>query len=97
MTVQMPPDMVRRASVRLGAILASRETRVQCLRDGQHDDEHHAALDALDRRRSLFVRWSHDGVELVELDDCMQSSPDGMDGCSLFAGHSEPHTWEHLQ
>lgn len=93
--VQMPPEMAKEAAALLPREFELVDDHLQCLRDAQHDDEHHAALDGIDDRRSLFVRWNDDRTELVALDDCTSTSPDQMDGCSLYDGHTEPHTWEY--
>ncbi|MFF8832674.1 hypothetical protein [Streptomyces sp. NPDC015131] len=94
--VTLRPGTVAAAMARLPGREGPLGERHWCLRDAHHEGQHHAELGPLDRWRSLFVRWDGDGAELAELTDCPSSSPGGMDGCSLFEGHSEPHTWEHL-
>ncbi|NUV67023.1 hypothetical protein G6W57_07855 [Streptomyces sp. CAI-121] len=69
---------------------------VQCQLSVHEGDEHYGLLAELDEYGSaLWLRWRAPWMNLVVLRDCSVAAPrpDG-DGCCLFAGHPEQHTWE---
>ncbi|MEU0759465.1 hypothetical protein ABZ351_07295 [Streptomyces microflavus] len=69
---------------------------VQCQLSTHESDEHYGLLAELDTYdTALWLRWRGEYVDLVALRDCPAAGPgpDG-EGCCLFAGHAEQHTWE---
>ncbi|MFF2325622.1 MULTISPECIES: hypothetical protein [unclassified Streptomyces] len=70
---------------------------VQCQLSAHDDGEHYGLLDDLDEYgTALWLRWQErTEVEVAVLPDCSVAAPepDG-EGCCLFAGHPEQHTWE---
>lgn len=63
-----------------------------------HDDSDHFGLlsDDCAYGTALWLRWfGPDGTELLMLPDCPVAAPKpDSNGCCLFAGHTEQHTWE---
>ncbi|MFJ9638537.1 hypothetical protein [Streptomyces sp. NPDC101178] len=69
---------------------------LQCQLSAHEGDEHYGLLAELATHdTALWLRWRADYVNLVVLRDCpfTGSEPDSQ-GCSLFAGHPEHHTWQ---
>ncbi|CAM5243888.1 hypothetical protein NEH83_19225 [Streptomyces sp. JUS-F4] len=70
---------------------------VPCHLPTHEADDHHGLLTELDEYgAALWLRWRGEAdVELAVLPDCpaVRTGLDG-DGCCLFAGHVEQHTWE---
>ncbi|MFJ1590202.1 hypothetical protein ACIOD0_08140 [Kitasatospora albolonga] len=70
---------------------------VQC-RLSTHDGSEHFGLlaDAGVYGTALWLRWCGTGeAELVVLPDCPVADPGpDSEGCRLFLGHAEQHTWE---
>ncbi|MFS8364849.1 hypothetical protein [Streptomyces sp. CWNU-52B] len=70
---------------------------MQCQLSAHDDGEHYGLLDDLgEYGTALWLRWSgRTDVDLAVLPDCPVAAPgaDG-EGCCLFAGHAEQHSWE---
>ncbi|MFZ4266838.1 hypothetical protein [Streptomyces arboris] len=70
---------------------------VQCQLASHNEGEHFGLLtDDGAYGTALWLRWyGTDEAELVVLSDCpvVAPGPDG-EGCCLFAGHAQQHTWE---
>ncbi|GGY78679.1 hypothetical protein CP967_10380 [Streptomyces nitrosporeus] len=92
---QVPYGLVREVQERSAAPYIDRA--VQCQLPAHDEDEHFGLLaDIGAYGTALWLRWhGTDEVELVVLPDCPVAAPgpDG-EGCCLFAGHAEQHTWE---
>ncbi|MFB7609878.1 hypothetical protein [Streptomyces gardneri] len=71
---------------------------MQCQLSAHDGREHFGLLNDLgEYGTALWLRWREKtDVDLVVLPDCpvVAPGPDG-EGCCLFAGHLEQHTWEH--
>ncbi|MFE2294577.1 hypothetical protein [Streptomyces sp. NPDC059452] len=69
---------------------------VQCQLPAHESNEHHGLLAELATYgTALWLRWRGTGTDLIALPDCPVAGPgtDG-EGCCLFAGHAELHTWQ---
>ncbi|MFF3839998.1 hypothetical protein [Streptomyces sp. NPDC001930] len=70
---------------------------MQCQLSVHDDGDHYGLLtDAGEYGTALWIRWQERAeVDLVVLSDCpvVATGPDG-EGCCLFVGHTELHTWE---
>lgn len=92
---RVPLDLVREARERSAAECVDRA--VQCHLSTHNGDEHYGLLgDLVEYGIALWLRWrERTEVDLVVLPDCPVAAPEpGGDGCCLFAGHTEQHTWE---
>lgn len=73
---------------------------VQCHLSTHEGDEHYGFLTELDEYgTALWLRWYGEAkVQTVALPDCpaLSAGANG-DGCCLFAGHVQQHTWEAAQ
>ncbi|MDG9718536.1 hypothetical protein QC282_18320 [Streptomyces sp. DH24] len=91
----MPVALLREAQERLASSCV--DSAVQCQLPLHDDGEHYGFLDDLDEYgTALWLRWlGRTEAELVALPDCPMAAPgpDG-EGCCLFVGHAEHHTWE---
>lgn len=68
---------------------------VQCQLSTHDDDRHYGFLDDLSYGTALWLWWHGAGVGLAVLSDCSTADlRPGGEGCGLFAGHTEQHTWE---
>ncbi|WP_405459826.1 hypothetical protein [Streptomyces sp. NBC_00101] len=92
---RLPPDLRREAQERSADVCV--DSVVQCQLSAHEDGEHYGLVgDPGAYGTALWVRWKvMTAVDLVALRDCPATAPgpDG-DGCCLFAGHGEQHTWE---
>ncbi|MCJ1680572.1 hypothetical protein MTF65_25130 [Streptomyces sp. APSN-46.1] len=92
---RVPLDLAREARERSAAECVDRA--VQCQLSTHDDGEHYGLLDDLgEYGTALWLRWhGRTEAELVGRADCpvVAPGPDG-EGCCLFAGHAEQHTWE---
>lgn len=91
---QVPLDLTQEARERSASGCV--DGAVQCQLAAHDDDEHYGLLDDLARDTALWLRWhGRSGVEMVVLPDCpvVGPGPDG-EGCCLFIGHAEQHSWE---
>ncbi|MFJ6725973.1 hypothetical protein ACIQPQ_13770 [Streptomyces sp. NPDC091281] len=89
------PDLVREARGTSAAECV--DGAVQCQMSAHVDGEHYGLLDDDgEPGTARWLRWldAADG-EPVVLPDCpvVSPGPDG-EGCCLFVGHAERHTWE---
>jgi hypothetical protein len=88
-------DLVREARERSAAECVDRA--VQCQLSAHDEGEHYGFIDDLgEYGTALWLRWlERTEADLVALPDCrgVAPGPDG-EGCCLFAGHTEQHTWE---
>lgn len=94
----LPLDLAREA--RNKAPVAHLDRAVQCHLSIHEGDEHYGFLTELDGYGiALWLRWcGEDKVEAVTLPDCPTlSTGANRDGCCLFAGHVQHHTWEDAQ
>ncbi|WP_371630089.1 hypothetical protein OG892_22380 [Streptomyces sp. NBC_00341] len=91
---RVPIDLAREALEKSGATYVDRAVQCQL---SAHEGEHFGLLtDTCAYGTALWLRWhGTDEAELVVLPDCpvVAPGPDG-EGCCLFAGHAEQHTWE---
>jgi hypothetical protein len=66
---------------------------------GEHAEPDHWAhaceIEGVDDRE-VWARWTDERAPYVVLvkPNCCGESPDGADGCGMFAGHPGPCTWE---
>ncbi len=70
---------------------------VQCQLSPHEDDEHYGLLaDAGAYGTALWLRWTERAeAEPTTLPDCPVTSAGlNREGCCLFEGHPEQHTWE---
>ncbi|WP_433406678.1 hypothetical protein [Streptomyces sp. CA-146814] len=71
---------------------------LQCQLSSHEGDEHYGLLAELATYgTALWLRWRADYVNLVVLRDCPVTGPEpepDSQGCCLFAGHPEQHTWQ---
>ncbi|MCP9987588.1 hypothetical protein LUX01_13715 [Streptomyces sudanensis] len=91
---RVPPDLAREA--RGESASGHVDSAVQCQLTAHDDGVHYGLLDDPEYGTALWLRWNgKGGVEVVVLPDCPAIGPgsDG-EGCCLFAGHAERHTWE---
>ncbi|MGW7363876.1 hypothetical protein ACWGI8_10695 [Streptomyces sp. NPDC054841] len=90
---RLPLDLLREARER--STSGCVDSAVQCQLSAHEDGEHYGLLDDLDYGTALWLRWHEAELGLVVLPDCpaVAPGPDG-EGCCLFAGHTEQHTWE---
>lgn len=76
------------------------DAAVQCQLVTHDDVEHFGLLDDLGAyNTALWLRWrGRTDAELLVLADCpvVAPGPDG-EGCCLFVGHTERHTWQDTQ
>ncbi|MEV5678979.1 hypothetical protein [Streptomyces sp. NPDC052179] len=74
----------------------SLDSAVQCQLSTHDGDEHYGLIDDLaEYGTALWLSWHGSAeVQLVALADCpvISPGPDG-DGCCLYVGHPEQHTW----
>ncbi|MFH9199002.1 hypothetical protein ACH4KO_16660 [Streptomyces anulatus] len=87
-------DLAQEARQRAPTGCVDRAAR--CQLSAHEGDEHYGLLAELDTYgTALWIRWREAYVDLAVLRDCPVAGPgpDG-DGCCLFAGHTEQHTWE---
>lgn len=90
---RLPLDLAREAQARSTAECLDRA--VQCQLSTHDAGEHYGLLDDLEYGTALWLRWDGTGVELVVLPDCPMVGPGpDREGCCLFAGHPEQHTWQ---
>ncbi|WP_137229953.1 hypothetical protein [Streptomyces sp. BPSDS2] len=95
--LKVPMDLALEA--RQLAPAGSFDRAVQCQLSAHEGDEHYGLLAELDEYgTALWLRRHGPHVALAVLRDCpvTGSGPDG-EGCCLFAGHPEQHTWEDAQ
>ncbi|WP_030905784.1 hypothetical protein [Streptomyces sp. NRRL F-5126] len=92
----VPLNVAREARERSAAECVDRAVRCQLPTHGE-DTEHFGLIGDLDEYgTALWLRWQGKSeVDLIVLPDCQISAPgpDG-EGCCLFVGHTEQHTWE---
>ncbi|MFJ6786232.1 hypothetical protein [Streptomyces angustmyceticus] len=92
---RVPLDLVQEAREKSSAAYVDRA--VQCQLSAHDDGEHYGLLAEVgEYGAALWLRWrGTTAVGLGVLPDCPVVAPgsDG-DGCCLFAGHTERHTWE---
>ncbi|SEG83331.1 hypothetical protein SAMN05216223_11450 [Actinacidiphila yanglinensis] len=56
---------------------------------------HHSLVAEVDADHALWAAWEVNGSPYLQiLPDCPSTSPDHMDGCSLYGRHKGPHTWQ---
>ncbi|MFJ8394988.1 hypothetical protein [Streptomyces sp. NPDC094144] len=91
---RVPLDLAREALEKSAATYVDRAVQCQL---SAHEGEHFGLLiDVGTYGTALWLRWyGADEAELFVLPDCPVAAPehDG-EGCCLFAGHVEQHTWE---
>lgn len=91
---RVPLDLAREVRERSAAECV--DSALQCQLATHDDGEHYGFLyDLGEYGTALWLRWKgRTEVDLVVLTDCpvIAPGPDG-DGCCLFAGHAEQHTW----
>ncbi|WP_037801399.1 hypothetical protein [Streptomyces sp. LaPpAH-108] len=92
---RVPLDLLREAQRKSAPECA--DSAVQCQLATHDDGEHYGLLhDVGEYGFALWLRWcGSTDVESVALPDCpaIAPGPDG-EGCCLFVGHIERHTWE---
>lgn len=91
---RLPMDLARQARER--SATGCVDSAVQCQLRAHEGGEHFGLLDDVEYSTALWLRWrGTTEVALVVLADCPVVGPgsDG-EGCCLFAGHTEQHTWQ---
>ncbi len=91
---RLPLDLARQARERSASGCV--DSAVQCQLSAHEDGEHFGLLDDVEYGTALWLRWrGTTAMALVVLADCPVVGPgaDG-EGCCLFAGHTEQHTWQ---
>lgn len=94
---RVPLDLVRETQERSAAEWV--DSAVQCQLSTHDGDEHYGLIDDLaEYGTAWWLIWHGSAeVQLVALPDCpvISPGPDG-DGCCLYVGHPEQHTWEDI-
>ncbi|MFE6490395.1 hypothetical protein [Streptomyces sp. NPDC057748] len=92
---RVPLDLAREARERSAAECV--DSALQCQLSAHDGGEHFGLLaDTGEYGTALWLHWQErTEVGLVALPDCpvVAPGPDG-EGCCLFAGHTERHSWE---
>ncbi|MET9347074.1 ATP-binding protein [Streptomyces termitum] len=90
----VPADLVRDVGEKAASPI---DRAVQCQLSAHDGGDHFGLLsDSAAYGTALWLRWcGAGGAALVVLPDCPVAAPGpGGEGCCLFAGHAERHTWE---
>lgn len=90
---RLPPSLVQDA--RQQSATGYVDSAVQCQLPAHTEGAHYGLLDEGSDATALWLRWQGTEADLSVLPDCpaVAPEPDG-DGCSVFAGHADRHTWE---
>ncbi|MFD5199798.1 hypothetical protein ACFWM7_06470 [Streptomyces sp. NPDC058375] len=91
---RVPPDLAREA--RQKAPDGCVDRAVQCQLSAHGGEKHYGLLAEVNAYgTALWLRWYGTSTDLTALQDCPVTGPvpDG-EGCCLFVGHPEQHTWQ---
>ncbi|MFB8138642.1 hypothetical protein [Streptomyces parvus] len=91
---RVPMDLAQEA--RRKAPAGCVDQAVQCQLSAHEGEKHYGLLAEVDEYgTALWLRWHGTATDLITLQDCPAAGPepDG-EGCCLFVGHPEQHTWQ---